>query len=165
MKCKKAERLLLRSIDGLLNSEEKTTLEKHLKDCPLCQSKQETYQTILDALNEKEFPDPQPYFWERLQPKLKEKKKYEPWPLWKQWGMRAIPLSLFLVAVLAAVIIFFLPHQKEELSQSETLLLRNLNPFQETTALLGEEQEIEDKNMMLIFTAMEEQNGARRYLP
>lgn len=162
MKCKKTEKLLLRSFDGLINPEEKVKLEEHLKICLLCRTKREEYQSILNTLKENGRPEPKPYFWERLQPKLKERKKYEPWSLWKQWGIRAIPLSLLVVILLAAAIILFIPPQKEELSQSEVLLLRNLNPLQETRTLL-EEEKVENKNMMLIFTAMEEKNSVRRY--
>jgi len=157
MKCKNAEKILLRSFDGLINHEEKVKLEEHLKICLLCQTKREEYQSILNALKEKDRPEPKPYFWERLQPKLKERGKYEPWSLWKQWGIRAIPLSLLVVVLLTAAIILFIPPKKEELSQSEVLLLHNLNPLQETTTLL-EEEKVENKNMMLIFTAMEEKN-------
>ena len=164
MKCKKAEKLLLRSFDELIKPEEQVKLEEHLKICLRCQTKREEYQSILDALKEKEFPEPKPYFWERLQPKLKERIKYDPWSLWKQWAIRGIPASLLVVSLLAATIILFFPPQKEELSQSEVLLLRNLNPIQETTTLL-EEEKVEDKNMKLIFTAMEEKNSVRRYLP
>jgi len=164
MKCKNAEKILLRSFDGLINHEEKVKLEEHLKICLLCQTKREEYQSILNALKEKDRPEPKPYFWERLQPKLKERGKYEPWSLWKQWGIRAIPLSLLVVVLLTAAIILFIPPKKEELSQSEVLLLHNLNPLQETRTLL-EEEKVENKNMMLIFTAMEEKNSVRRYLP
>jgi len=164
MKCKKAEKLLLRSFDELIKPEEKVALEEHLKICFFCQAKREEYQSILDALKEKDFSGPQPDFWERLRPKLKERKKYVPLTLWKQWGIRAIPVSLFGVSLLAAAIILFVPPKKEELSQSEVLLLRNLNPMQETRTLL-EEEKVENKNMMLIFTAMEEENSNRRYLP
>ena len=161
MKCKNVERKISRSFDGLLNKEEKQALEEHLKDCPLCRTKKEEYQTILNTLKGEDYPEPLPYFWERLQPRLKESKSYEPWSLWKQWGIRAIPLSLLVAILFAAAILLFLPNNNEELSQSETLLLRNLNPLQETTSLLDREG-IEDKSMMLIFTAMEEKNGTRR---
>lgn len=164
MKCKNYERLILRSFDGLLKNEEKKELEKHLNSCLLCQTKREEYQSILDALKEKDRPEPKPYFWERLQPKLKERNKYVSLSLWKQWGIRAIPLSLLIVVLLVVVIAFFLPHKSEELSQSGVLLLHNANPLQETTPLLAEEK-VENKSMILIFTAMEEKNGARRYFP
>lgn len=163
MKCKKAEKLLLKSFDTVLQNNDKEELEKHLKNCVSCQKKRIEYQDILGSLKDEDFPEPKPYFWERLQPRLKEKNKYEPWPLWKHWAIKAIPLSLFIILMLAASIVFFLPPQNEELSQSG-ILLRNQNPFQGTIPLL-EENELENKNMMLIFTAIEENNGTRRYLP
>lgn len=163
MKCKKVERFIIRSFDDLLKEQEKNELKKHLESCALCQTKIEEYQGILDALKEKDFPEPKPYFWERLKPKLEERKKYDPWSLWKQWAIRAIPASMVLVILFAAALILFIPPQKEELSQSE-VLLRNLDPLQEATILL-EEEKVEDKNMMLIFTAMEEKNSTGRYLP
>jgi hypothetical protein len=164
MKCKKAERYLLRSFDEILKEEEKNELKKHLESCPLCQTKIAEYKRILDYLEEKDFPEPKPYFWERLQPKLKERKKYDPWSLWKQWALSAVPASMLLVILFAAAIILFIPPQKEELSESGDLLLRNLDPLQETKTLL-EEEKVEDKNMMLIFVAMEEKNSTGRYLP
>ena len=161
MKCKNIERLVFRSFNGFLKKEEKQALEEHLKECPLCRTKKEEYQNIINTLKGEEYPEPLPYFWERLQPKLKESKSYEPLTLWKQWGIRAIPLSLLAVFLFAAAILLFLPNNNEELSQSEALLLRNLNPLQETSTLLDEEG-LENKSMMLIFTAMEEKNGTRR---
>lgn len=163
MRCKKFERFLLRSFDELLKEEEKNELKKHLESCVRCQTKKTEYQIILDALKEKDFPEPKPYFWERLQPKLTEGQKYDPWSLWKQWALRAIPASMLLVILFTAAIILLIPPQSEELSESGDLLLRNLDPLQETTILL--EEELEDKNMMLIFTAMEEKNSTGRYLP
>ena len=164
MKCKKAERLILLSLDGRLKPEDKINLENHLKNCPFCQMRRKEYISLRETLRSEDFPEPLPNFWERLQPKLKERRKFEPWPLWKQWGMRAIPLSLLIVAFLAVAVLVFMPQQQEELSQSEVLLLRDINPFQETRELL-EEEKVENKNMMLIFTSLEEQNDARRYLP
>jgi hypothetical protein len=164
MKCKKFERFFLRSFDEPLRENEKNELKKHLESCPLCQTKREEYESILDALKEKDFPEPKPYFWERLQPKLAERKQYDLWSLWKKWAIRAIPASMLLVILLSAAIILFIPPQKEELSASGDLLLRNLDPLQETTILL-EEEKVEDKNMMLIFTASEEKNSTGRYWP
>ena len=164
MNCKKAEKFLLKSFDGLLRNEETQKFEKHLEHCLRCQTKKEQYQDIRRALKEKDYLEPKPYFWERLQPRLKEQKKYEPWSLWKRWSLSAIPLSLLIVLVLAAAIMLLIPTQKEELSESGVLLLRDLNPFQETRTFL-EAESIENKNMMLIFTAMEERNGERRYFP
>ena len=164
MKCKKAEQFILRSFDGLLKNGEKEELHKHLKSCLFCQKKKEEYQLMLDALKEKDFPEPRPYFWERLQAKLKESKKSEPWLLWKQGGMKAIPLSLILIILLTTALVFSFLHRNEELSQSGMLLFQNSNPIQETKALL-EAEKIEDRNMMIIFTSLEGKNDSRRDSP
>jgi len=164
MKCKNVERLLSKSFDGILQPEEKEKLEAHLESCLHCQTKRKEYQIILDVLKEKAYPEPKLLFWERLQPKLKEKKKYVPLTMWKRWSLRAIPVSLMIIMLLIAAIAFLIPDKKEELSQTEVLLLRNLNPLQETRTLL-EEESVENKNMMLIFSALEERNDIRRYFP
>lgn len=164
MKCPKAERLILRSLDGLLKPEEKAVLEDHLRGCPACLAKEEDYREILAALRVKDLPEARPYFWERLQPKLKEKHQFEPLTLWKQLSLRAIPVSLFVVILLASALLLFSPPQKEELSPSGALLLHNTNPLQETNAVF-EEENIENKNMMVIFTALAEKNDTRRQFP
>ena len=166
MNCKKVEKFILRAFDGRLHENEKKELEAHLKQCPRCRTLQEEYRLILGTLRKEDFPEPKPYFWERLQPKLKEEKRYEPWMVWKQWGMRTIPVSLLVIIFLSAAIIFFSPPREEVelsqvLSQSGFLLLQNQSPLQETTALF-ETGGTEDKNMMLIFTSLEDKNGTRR---
>ena len=165
MNCKKYEKWILRAFDGRLKNDEKKKLEEHLRSCPLCSATQEEYRAILNTLKAKDFPEPKPYFWERLQPKLEKSKKFEPWMLWKQWGMRTIPVSILLILFLSAALLLISPPQEEveltqALSQSGILLLENQNPLQDTTALF-ETAGVEDKNMMLIFTVLEENNGTR----
>jgi predicted anti-sigma-YlaC factor YlaD len=164
MKCIEVEKLLSRHLDGILTSEEKEKLETHLESCLDCQAKRQEYEIILETLRKEEFPELKPYFWERLQPKLKEKEKYLRLTLWKRWTIRAIPVSLVIVLLLTAALLIFLPEKKVELSQTEVLLLRELNPLQVANTLL-EEGNIENKNMMLIFTSLEEENSERRYEP
>ena len=164
MKCKNAEKLFLRAQDGLLNEEETRELEKHIDSCSLCQKNREEYQYIFDVLEKTDFPEPKPYFWERLQPRLKEQITFEPWQAWKQWGLRAIPLSLLLVLFLASAILVLGPQPREEFSQSGVLLFEDTSPLQDTGTILDQEG-IEDKNMMLIFASLEEQPGSRRPLP
>jgi hypothetical protein len=168
MNCKKFEKWILRAFDGRLKDDEKKELEEHLQSCPLCSATQEEYRVILNTLKTKDFPEPKPYFWERLQPKLEKSKKFEPWMLWKQWGMRTIPVSILLILFLSAALLLLGPPQEEvdlsqALSQSGILLLQNQSPLQDTTALF-ETAGVEDKNMMLIFTVLEENNGTRRDL-
>lgn len=163
MRCKKAEKYILRSFDDRLSREEKDRLNTHLKKCPLCQERCREYQSMLQTLRSDDFPEPKPYFWERLQPRLKKEIRCGPWPLWKLWGIRTLPVSLLLIAALTVTALFFLPAQQEELSQSG-ILLRNQNPFEESLPLLAEEG-IENPNMMMIFTSLSETSSSRRYIP
>jgi len=164
MKCKKIENWLLRSFDDLLKEEEKEKLEEHLNSCASCQAKKREYDTLFGLLKREEGEEPKPYFWERLQAKLKERQKYAVWTVVKQWSIKAIPLTLLFVLLLALALVFISPPKEQELSQSEVLLLRNLNPLQETQILL-EAEGLENKNMMIIFSATEEKNDTRRYMP
>ena len=111
MKCKRAETFLSKSLDGLLTSEEKEALDEHLAGCSLCRKKRDEYVFIAETLGREDFPEVSPYFWERLQPRLKESRKYAIWSEWKQWGLRAVPVSI--IAVIALVLSFglFFPSQ------------------------------------------------------
>jgi hypothetical protein len=164
MNCNKAEKLFLRAHDGLLSAEETEELKNHISGCPLCQKSQEAYQNIFDVLQKTDFPEPKSYFWERLQPRLKEQITFYPWQMWKRWGLRAIPVSLLLVLFLASAILVLGPQPREEFSQSGVLLFEDQSPLQDTGTILDEEG-VEDKNMMLIFASLEEQPGLRRPLP
>jgi hypothetical protein len=164
MRCKKAEKLFLRAQDGLLNEAETRALEKHIDSCLICQKTREEYLKVFDILKKTDLPEPKPYFWERLRPRLKEQKLFDPWLAWKQWGLRAISLSLLLVVLLASAILVLGPQPREEFSQSGVLLFEDTSPLQDTGNIL-EQERVEDKNMMLIFASLEEQPGLRRPLP
>lgn len=164
MKCKKAEILLSRSLDGLLTDEERDALEEHLKGCSSCRKKRAEYAFIAETLIKEDFPEIDPYFWQRLQPRLKEGKKYAFWSAWKQWSLRAVPISIAAVAILAIGLTFFLPKPADELSQTGNLLLGN-NPSLPETVTLIEAETGENKSIQLIFMAMDEKPDLRRYIP
>jgi predicted anti-sigma-YlaC factor YlaD len=164
MKCKKAETLISKSLDGRLSASENETLEEHLAGCSSCREKRVEYIYIANTLGSKDFPEVSPYFWERLQPRLKEGRKYAVWSEWKQWSLRAVPVSIFAVATLVLGLALFLPQPPDELSQTGDLLLRDNLPIPETVTLL-EAEKGENKSMQLIFMAMEEKPDLRRYFP
>ena len=163
MKCKKAEHKIQRSFDGLLPPSEKKELGDHLAICLSCQNKYEEYSFIFNTLKDDRQAESRPFFWERLQPRLKEPMKPGPLSIWKQFGLRAIPLALVFIVFLAATAFFLFPEKETELSQSG-ILLRNQNPFQDTLPALAA-KEGENPNMMLIFTAMDDKSSYRRYFP
>ncbi len=164
MKCKTAETLISRALDGLLTGNEEEALQRHLEECAACQKRKEEYSVMIDTLRDQAFPEVKPYFWERLQSRLKEQRKYDAWTVWKRWSLRAVPLSIVAVIILALGLLLFLPQPTDELSQTEALLLRDRPPYPESLTFL-EEEGAENKSMQIIFTAMEERQDARRYFP
>lgn len=165
MRCNKAEKLLSRSWDDRLSPEEKGELERHLSECPACQTFKKEYESIMRTLREAAFPDQQPYFWQRLEPQLTEPRPFTPWALWKQWGLRAIPISLAVILFFTLTATFLLPPAQEEIVFSRTeSLLQEQNPFQDALPLLTGE-ELEHPNVELIFMAMDETRDIRRKIP
>jgi len=156
MNCQRMEKLLLKALDGLLDKQQTEILEQHIRSCPECSLMREEYETILGTMKMSDYPEPRPYFWERLQPKLRGKKIFNPWAQWKLWGLRAVPVALFIVVILAGALTFIDLRQPGELSSSEAFLLHDQNPLQDTSSILDEER-VEDKNMRLIFASIEEQ--------
>jgi predicted anti-sigma-YlaC factor YlaD len=158
MKCKDAEKRLLRSFDGELEGATKADLDSHLKVCPGCLEKQSEYKVLLQNLKIKDV-EPLAYFWERLETKLRERERVEPWTIWARWSRRSVPVALALILLFIGGLALFAPGE-EDLSQSEALLLRNDNPLAETKTFF-EETRLENKNMMIIFT-VDEKVPARR---
>jgi predicted anti-sigma-YlaC factor YlaD len=163
MNCKKAARWISRDLDQDLKAEEQQALWDHLKECPHCRQKQEEYQGIFGLLGDQKFPEPKPYFWTRLKPKLKRDRSHESWLFWKKWGLRAIPISLLLLVLFASLVSYFAPLEQKELSRAE-ILLQNQNPFADSLPLL-EEGRVENENIHLIFTSINGENGIRRPFP
>jgi len=162
MKCKKAEKWILRSLDGRLDERSREDLEEHLGVCPSCRKAAAEYRSMLALLREGREETPLPRFWERLEPRLKEEQKVVPLVLWERLALHAIPVFAALV-VLAAGLFIFTP-QTREVSQSEALLMENTNPFSETRRLF-EEKRPEDKSMMLIFASLDDKPSVGRQSP
>lgn len=158
MKCKDAEKRLLRSFDGKLEGAARADLESHIKACPRCRQRQKEYGVLLKNLKIEDV-QPLPYFWERLAAKLRQRERIEPWTVWAKWSRRTVPVALALILLFAGAVAFLGPHE-EDLSQSEALLLRNTNPLAEAKSLF-EETKLENKNMMIIF-ASDEKDPTRR---
>lgn len=160
MKCKTAEKWILRSLDGRLEERSEKLLADHLRGCPSCRKTQAEYRSMLSLLHNGKEKSPLPLFWERLEPRLREEERIVPLIVWEKWCLRAIPVFLAL-AVLAAGLFVSSPQQKAAMTQSEVLLLENVNPLTETRSIV-EEQHPEQRNMMLIFASLDEKPGARR---
>jgi anti-sigma factor RsiW len=161
MDCKKAERLFLCSLDGRIEAGEKTRLQDHIERCPRCQKIQREYRVILGQLRKEAAPQPLPYFKERLLAKLGAEEKALPGLFWQRWVTKALAFSLTSVILIGAAFFAFRAPEPQELSQVETLLLQDENPLIEAKSVLDEKM-LENKNMMLIFSSMEDKDSARR---
>jgi predicted anti-sigma-YlaC factor YlaD len=162
MNCNKAEKWILRSLDGRLDGRSEGLLRKHVEACPACRKAEKEYRSMLALLRNGADAAPLPRFWERLEPRLREERELVPLLFWERWSLRAIPVFLALV-VLIGGFLFFTP-QRSELTSSEALLLGNALPVTETSQILGEEK-ADTRNMMLIFASLEEKMPMKRPLP
>lgn len=162
MNCRKAEALLLKSLDGRLDERARGLLARHLEACPSCRKAEREYRTMLGLLKESADAAPLPRFWERLEPRLREETELVPLLFWERWNLRAVPVFLALVILLGGLILF--APKTAELSQSAALLLENRDPLSETTALLNADKP-ETQTMMLMFASLDEKSPLRRPTP
>lgn len=152
MNCRQAERLALRRRDGRLSPAGEADLDLHLGSCAGCRELEAEYARLFDDLAAPSAAVPRAMFWPRLEARMAERERENGWGVVKQWCCRAVPAALGLTAVLLAALLVLSPGRRSELSSSETLLLRDDNPLEETRTLL-EENRVEAKNMMLIFAS------------
>jgi anti-sigma factor RsiW len=163
MRCREAEKWLLRSLDGALPSDRQSALDKHLEECPDCRKAQREYLSVQGILRGGPPVEPLPFFWTRFESRLREQEKLEqPWTVWLKWSRRAIPVAVLLIGFFVGAIAFQPSPADEEMSQPAALLLQNANPLAEANTFFNEKSE--DKNMMIIFAGDERLPG-RRYLP
>ncbi len=162
MNCRKAEKRLLKSLDGRLDAREAENLGKHLASCPACRKASAEYRAMLALLRDDRDTAPLPGFWERLAPRLREETEIIPLLFWERWSLRAIPVFLLLVVLIGGFL--WLQPQAIELSQSEALLLENRDPLSDTHALFDAGKP-ETRSMMLMFASLEERTSARRPTP
>ncbi len=161
MKHRKYEKMISKHLDGRLAPEEESALQRHLAECPACRRRLEEYLLIREDLSAEIFPAPRDFFWERLEPLLRQPEKEGLGTLWPRWGLRAIPVVLMIGILWGAAVLVFAPHPALELSQTGVLLLENRNPFQDTQLILEEELP-EEQNMMLIFSSLENHESTWR---
>jgi anti-sigma factor RsiW len=162
MNCRKAETLLLRSVDGRLDERGQGLLARHLEVCPACRKAEKEYRAMFSLLKDGRDSAPLPRFWERLEPRLREETELVPLLFWERWSLRAIPVFLTLVILLGGFL-FFAPRARE-MSQSTTLLLEDRDPLSETRALF-EADKPETRTMMLMFASLDDKTPLRRPTP
>lgn len=165
MNCRKVEILISKSLDGNLSVGDAEALDIHLKGCGRCRERQAEYKLLMTSFQKIAQEEPRPYFVQRVEAGIKDLDFAHPFLAWKRWGVATLSLSMLFIGLLVGGIFLSnpVPMETQELSRSEELLLRELNPFQETRTLF-EAANAEQKNIMLIFSSLEE-TDIRRYFP
>jgi len=162
MNCRKAEKEVLKSVDGRLDRRATELLGKHLEACPGCRKAEQDYRVMFSLLRDGRADAPLPGFWERLEPRLREEREIVPLLFWERLSLRAIPVFLVLVALIGGVL-FFSP-QVRETSASAALLLDNQDPLSDMHALFDADKS-ESKSMMLMFASLDDKTPPRRPTP
>ena len=165
MNCRKAENLVSKSLDGNLSAGDAEALDRHLSGCKRCREMQSEYTHLMASIHKMSQTEPRPFFVQRVEAGIKDAAFTNPFLAWKRWGIVTLSLSMLFIGLLVGEVFLAkpVPTEIQELSRSEELLLRELNPFQETRTLF-EATSAEQKNMMLIFSSLEEMD-IRRYFP
>jgi anti-sigma factor RsiW len=160
MRCKDAERRLGRFLDDRLEPGLRTAVAEHFAACPGCGRLAEDERALRVLLRRNPGAEPDPGFWDRLQPRIRAEKRLVPLLLWERWCFRAIPVFMALVLLIFGLVALG-PRNEESLTQTEALLLENKNPFSETQRIF-DAQRSEDRNMMVIFASLDERGTAGR---
>ncbi len=160
MRCKDAERRLGRFLDDRLEPGLRTAVAEHLALCPGCGRRAGDERALRALLRQAPGAEPDPGFWDRLQPRLRAEKRLVPLLLWERWCFRALPVFMTLVLLLVGLVVLG-PRNSESMTQTEALLLENKNPFSETQRMF-DAQRSEDRNMMVIFASLDERGTSGR---
>jgi len=159
MTCRKAERWLLASFDRDLPGPAREALARHLALCSECRKRSEIYGVLRSRLAGHQPPDPLPRFWERLEARIAAGRPADARAAWLRLWVRAIPVSLSLIAGFLVATLFFFP-TGTELTQSEALLFSDDNPIEEIRPIIDEGR-MEDRHLMVLFAADERIAGKR----
>jgi anti-sigma factor RsiW len=161
MTCRQREKLMVRTLDGVLAAPDRDELEAHLERCPRCRRTMEEYRGLFQALAPSAVPRPRAYSWERLKALIGEREEAGLRPEFRTWALKVIPAAVALALLIGGASFLFSPSSSSNYTPSEEVLLRNTNPLVEARTIL-EQKRLEDKNMMLIFASNEGGLSERR---
>lgn len=154
MKCRDAEKLMLRAKDSALAGPERDSLDAHLRQCPRCRRADEEYRSLFRSLRPIESRGPAAFSWERLRARIEEREAAAREPQYEKWALKAIPAAIALALLIGSASLLFRSSSPSNISASEELLLRNTNPLVEARTILDQKR-LEDKGLMLIFASNE----------
>lgn len=164
MRCRKAEKWLLLSMDERLDANRLRRLRMHLENCPVCSGMKKEYETLRELLVREPKPEPLPGFWERLSDKLPDGNAPSLLVFWEKWCLKAVPVVAGVALAFAAAIWLFLPSARESAGSPELTVLKGHAGIFETDVSSGNGYHHEG-SWELILVSMEEENGSRGTRP
>jgi len=165
MRCKQAERLFFRRLDGRLDETQATALDVHLRTCAACARRAAQHARIARALRPASAPDPVPGLAQRIMPRLEPRTvQHVPLLLWERWSLRAVPVLMAAVAVVGLALALVVPVFDEPLTSTEILLLQNVNPMEEARTIF-EQEKPETRGLMLLVASIDDAPPVRRDRP
>lgn len=102
MNCEKAKELLSLYIDGILDENERTLLEKHLKQCPDCMEEHDKLVAAINALNKLEELEPPDTLKGSIMKKVKQQPPKATFFIkrnWIAWGATAAVIVIMVTTV------------------------------------------------------------------
>ncbi|HEK85540.1 MAG: anti-sigma factor family protein [Candidatus Saccharicenans sp.] len=161
MKCRKAEKLISKLVDGRLEEKSLARLQAHLEACPSCTHLLKDYQSMKQLLSESRMePEPLANFTEWFRARLASEARPSVWAVAERWYAAAVPVFLIITTILVGALFLFQPSPKKY-SQAEMLLFQNQSPLKETQAFF-EEDKPESRQLKLLFAGLEGQEAIRR---
>lgn len=104
MSCERWEPLLSRYIDGELEGEEVSSVEKHIESCTACREELASFRELSHMLSTRTEPDP--FFVSRFRARRDEVLGGDAtWLFWRRVAVRLYPLATAAVLAAAAVIL------------------------------------------------------------
>ena len=146
MYCKKVRKELSSYLDNEIGSQKRQKMEKHLKRCPACSYQLGQLKKIDTLMREIPSQEPGPEFYERLSPRLTEKKTSLKERLfgWRyNWQLPLLRTRNIAITVTIALILSFfylwrstsLPEVNIEVFQREYVHYNEMSSFAEELAL------------------------------
>lgn len=154
MKCRNAEKLMLRAKDFDLPGPARDSLDAHLRQCSRCRRAEEDYRDIFRSLRPVKSRGPAAFSWERLQARIEEREAAAVELQYEKWAFKAIPAAIVLALLIGSASLLFRSSTPSNVSASEELLLRNTNPLVEARTIL-DQRKLEDRGLTLLFASNE----------
>ncbi|MEO0131243.1 MAG: hypothetical protein ABIK76_06095 [candidate division WOR-3 bacterium] len=151
MKCDREK--IFNYLSDLLPEEEKRIIKEHLINCSLCQKYQKEFQLIKEEINKKEYTPSFSFFYEKLQERIKKRKK-------KNFVL-ASTLASFLIFIFFLSLLF-LKERKTEieeyvLEENYETMIYNLSSQEEEKILKELSKEIKEEGLILLEEKLEEE--------